>query len=84
VFEGFFNLYARKQSYFIAARIVVLHFARALLEFIQTLPDGRSVITAPTMALPIPPSSSHRVLFVGAPVNIREMPEPAESDAFIP
>jgi len=84
VFEGFFKLCLPKQNYFIAVRIVVLHFARTLLEFIQTLPEGRNVITAPTMALPMPPSSSHKVLFVGAPVKMRETPELAESEAFIP
>jgi hypothetical protein len=63
------------------------HFPQLVLadlQVIQALPEGRNVITAPTMVLPMPPSSSHRVLFVGAPVKIREMPEPAESDAFIP
>lgn len=50
----------------------------------QTLPEGRNIIMAPTMALPLPPSSNHRVLFVGVPVKIREMPELAESDALIP
>jgi hypothetical protein len=50
----------------------------------QTLPEGRNVITAPTIALPRPPSSSHKVLLVGAPVKTREMPELAESDALNP
>jgi hypothetical protein len=62
----------------------ILQFARKVLEIFQTLPEGRNVITAPTMALPAPPSSSHNVLFVGAPVKMRETPELAESDAFIP
>jgi hypothetical protein len=53
-------------------------------EIIQTLPDGRNTITAPTIPLPIPPNKSHKVLFVGAPVKIRETPELAESEAFIP
>jgi hypothetical protein len=59
-------------------------FEVADIGVIQTLPEGRNVITTPTMVLPMPPSSSHKVLLVGAPVKIREMPDPAESDAFIP
>jgi hypothetical protein len=36
------------------------------------------------MALAVPPNSSHKVLFVGAPVKIRETPELAELEASNP
>jgi hypothetical protein len=82
--KHFFKSRGNKSDYLIAARKLDLHFARTPVDAIQTLPEGRKVITAPTMVLPMSPSKSHKVLFVGAPVKIREMPEPAESDAFIP
>ncbi len=54
------------------------------IEFVQILPDGRNVITAPTIAEAAPPSSSHKVLFVGEPVKARDTLDAAESDALQP
>jgi hypothetical protein len=53
-------------------------------QMIQVLPEGRNVITAPTMADAQPPTSSHKVLFVGDPVKARETPELNESEALNP
>ena len=50
----------------------------------QVLPEGRNVITAPTMADAQPPTNSHKVLFVGDPVKARETPELNESEALNP
>jgi hypothetical protein len=83
-FNVFLKLSAQKQSSFIAASTVVLQFALNPIRFIQTLPEGRNVITAPTIVDAQPPSNSHKVLFVGAPVKMRETSELAESDALIP
>jgi hypothetical protein len=44
----------------------------------------RNVITAPTMALAMPPRSNHMVLFVGAPVNALDTFELTESEALRP
>jgi hypothetical protein len=51
---------------------------------IQTLSEGRKVITAPTIADALPPGGNHIVLFAGAPVKVRDTSELAESDALEP
>jgi hypothetical protein len=66
----------------IAGRMVICILQKSAL--VQALLDGRNIITTPTIVLPIPPNSSHKVLFVGAPVKIREIPELAESEALQP
>ena len=50
----------------------------------QALLEGLSVKTPPTIAAALPPTSSHTVLSVGAPVNTRDTLELTESDALIP
>lgn len=46
--------------------------------------DPRSIPTSPMMAAAEPPISSHIVLSVGEPVNIREKLELTESEALKP
>jgi hypothetical protein len=80
-FEMLSSSYAGTEKWFCCTA----HGGFALcMDFVQALPEGRNVITAPTIAAAQPPNNSHKVLFVGAPVKIREMLEPAESDALIP
>jgi hypothetical protein len=55
-----------------------------LLEFYLALLEGRNIITAPTIAAALPPQSSHMVLFVGAPVKVRDTSELTEFDALEP
>jgi hypothetical protein len=51
---------------------------------VQTLPEGLKVIVVPTTTAALPPSSNHKVLFVGVPVKARDTFELAESDASKP
>jgi hypothetical protein len=65
-------------------KLVAIAFPTGCTQAPYAFPDGRNAITAPTIALAMPPRSNHSVLFVGAPVKNREIPELAESDALNP
>jgi hypothetical protein len=66
------------------AWIFIIYSKRNFYGLIQALLERRKVITAPIIADALPPSSSHRVLFVGAPVKARDTLELTESDALQP
>jgi hypothetical protein len=79
--------YFRRYFLMLTCKFVLLRsYSSAWLgaQIIQAFPEGRNVITAPTMADAQPPTNSHNVLFVGDPVNARETPELNESEALNP